>query len=193
MRLRHDRCGQPNGVGQLQKNSGVSLKQRGNTKDSANHNGAYVGLCNATLSPAGTFIAANYNLPFDVDAFVQAGRQLLDEVERALGWMYETLHTDGRTKGRIEYTVWSEVFSCPNCAGEMVFLDAPLDEKTKRVKDTFPCPHCGAESYTKSRMERLYETCIDPVLNTIIRTPRRRPVLVSYKVVRLQAAVQGSL
>ena len=95
------------------------------------------------LSPAATFIAANYNLPFDVDAFVQAGRQLLDEVERALGWMYETLHTDGRTKGRIEYTVWSEVFSCPNCAGEMVFLDEALDEKTKRVKDTFPCPHCG--------------------------------------------------
>ena len=27
--------------------------------------------------------------------------------------MYETLHSDGKTKGRIEYTVWSEVFSCP--------------------------------------------------------------------------------
>ena len=39
------------------------------------------------LSPAATFIAANYNLPFDVDAFVQAGRQLLDEIERELGWM----------------------------------------------------------------------------------------------------------
>ena len=81
------------------------------------------------LSPAATFIAANYNLPFDVDAFVQAGRQLLDEVERELGWMYETLHTDGKTKGRIEYTVWSEVFSCPNCAGEVVFLDEALDRR----------------------------------------------------------------
>jgi predicted RNA-binding Zn-ribbon protein involved in translation (DUF1610 family) len=113
------------------------------------------------LSPAATFIAANYNLPFDVDAFVQAGRQLLDEVERELGWMYETLHTDDRTKGHIEYTVWSEVFSCPNCAGEVVFLDEALDEKTKRVKETFPCPNCGVD-LTKSRMERLYETHIDP-------------------------------
>jgi hypothetical protein len=133
------------------------------------------------LSPAATFIAANYNLPFDVDAFAQAGRQLLDEVENELGWMYETLHTDGKTKGRIEYTVWSEVFTCPDCAGEVVFLDEALDEKTKRVRDAFPCPHCGAE-LSKSYMERSYETRIDPALHTTIRIPRRRPALISYKI-----------
>jgi len=81
------------------------------------------------LSPAATFIAANYNLPFDVNAFAHAGRQLLDEVEHELGWMYETFHTDGKTKGRIEYTVWSEVFTCPDCAGEVVFLDEPWIRK----------------------------------------------------------------
>ncbi|MHB1161929.1 MAG: DNA methyltransferase, partial [Chloroflexota bacterium] len=57
------------------------------------------------LSPAATFIASNYNLPSDVGAFAKAGQQLLREVEEETGWMYETLHTDGR-KGRIEYTVW---------------------------------------------------------------------------------------
>ena len=30
------------------------------------------------LSPAATFIAANYNIPFDVDAFAQAAQKLLD-------------------------------------------------------------------------------------------------------------------
>jgi hypothetical protein len=124
------------------------------------------------LSPAATFIAANYNLPFDADAFAQAGRQLLDEVEHELGWMYATLHTDGRTKGRIEYTVWSEVFTCPDCAGEVVFLHEALDEKTKRVRDTFPCPHCRAE-LSKSHMERSYETRIDPALHTTIHIPSR--------------------
>ena len=99
------------------------------------------------LSPAATFIAANYNLPFDVRAFAKAGKQLLDEIEQELGWMYETLHTDSKTKGRIEYTVWSEVFSCPDCAGEVVFLDEALDEDSKQVRDIFPCPHCGSESY----------------------------------------------
>jgi hypothetical protein len=67
------------------------------------------------LSPAATFIGANYNIPFDVDAFAIAGKQLLQEVEQEIGWMYETLHSDGKTKARISYMVWSEVFSCPSC------------------------------------------------------------------------------
>jgi hypothetical protein len=36
-------------------------------------------------SPAATFIAANYNLPFDLGAFAAAGRQLLKELEQELG------------------------------------------------------------------------------------------------------------
>jgi 16S rRNA G966 N2-methylase RsmD len=131
------------------------------------------------LSPAATFIAANYNLPFDVDVFVQAGRQLLAEVEHELYWMYETLHTDGRTKGRIEYTVWSEVFSCPNCVNEVVFLDEALDEKTKRVQDTFPCPHCGA-NLTKNNLERIFETRIDPADSSVWKRVSFRPSLISY-------------
>ena len=79
------------------------------------------------LGPAATFIAANYNLPFDVRAFARKAQRILDEVARELGWMYETLHTDGKTKARINYTVWSQVFSCPECSGEMVFLEEALD------------------------------------------------------------------
>jgi DNA modification methylase len=133
------------------------------------------------LAPAATFIAANYNLPFDVNEFAEAGRRVLDEVEQEIGWMYETIHTDGHTRGRIEYTVWSEVFTCPDCAGEVVFLAQALDPETKRVKDSFPCPHCGAE-LTKKRLERLYETKLDKALNTTIRTPKRQPVLIVYKI-----------
>jgi hypothetical protein len=54
------------------------------------------------LSPAATFIAANYSIPFDVDAFAKAGKQLLNEVDKEIGWMYETLHSDGKTKARID-------------------------------------------------------------------------------------------
>ena len=67
------------------------------------------------LGPAATFIAAEYNLPFDVQAFASTARKLLSEVEAEIGWMYETRHTDGRV-GRINYTVWSEVFNCPHCS-----------------------------------------------------------------------------
>jgi hypothetical protein len=133
------------------------------------------------LAPAATFIAANYNLPFDVDAFAAAGRQLLDEVADELGWMYETLHTDGKTVGRIEYTVWSEVFRCPNCSGEVVFLDEALDEESKRVKETFPCPHCSA-ALTKDNLERVLESRADAALGTTWRRVKFRPSLICYVV-----------
>ena len=112
------------------------------------------------LSPAATVIGANYNLPFDVDVFAKAGKQLLRDVEREIGWMYETLHSDGKTKGRIEFTVWTQLYSCPECAGEVNFTDEALDEDTKRVREDFPCPHCGAE-LTKKRLEKLYVTAFD--------------------------------
>jgi DNA modification methylase len=133
------------------------------------------------LSPAATFIAANYNLPFDVEAFAQAGKRLLKEVEDELGWMYETLHTDGKTIGRIEYTVWSEVFTCPHCAGEVNFLDEALDDDSKRVKETFPCPHCSAD-LNKDNLERVFESRIDPVSGVEWRRVKFQPSLISYTV-----------
>lgn len=71
--------------------------------------------------------------------------------------MYQTLH-DGRTKGSINFTVWSEVFTCPECSGEVVFLDEAFDEETKTVADTFPCPSCNTELSKKGNLERAFET-----------------------------------
>jgi len=133
------------------------------------------------LSPAATFIAANYNLPFDVEMFAKEGRKLLNEVEQELGWMYETLHKDGKTKGRIEYTVWSQIYSCPECAGEVNFIDEALDEESKRVKDSFPCPHCSAE-LTKQKMERLFASTVDSGTGKTLQTPKRQPSLIIYSV-----------
>ncbi len=133
------------------------------------------------LSPAATFIAANYNVPFDVDAFAKAGKQLLKTLEQEIGWMYETLHTDGKTKGRIDYTVWSQLYSCPECSGEVNFTEEALDADTKRVRDDFPCPHCGA-GLTKQRLERLYTAKVDAATGKTIQIPKRAPTLISYQV-----------
>ena len=133
------------------------------------------------LSPAATFIGANYNIPFDVDAFAKAGKQLLKELEQDIGWMYETLHSDGKTKGRIEYTVWSEVFSCPECAGTVNFLDEALEDESKRVRDVFPCPHCGAQ-LNKDRLERVLETRTDPATGQSWQRVKFQPSIISYMV-----------
>jgi len=130
------------------------------------------------LSPAATFIAANYNLPFDVDAFARAAQRLLKEVEDEIGWMYETRHTDGKV-GRIHYTVWSDIFTCPECSGEIVFVREALDESKKQLRKDFLCPHCRA-SLTSKKLERSYTTSYDPGIRDTIRIPKRVPVLVRY-------------
>lgn len=132
------------------------------------------------LSPAATFIGANYNLPFDVDAFAKAGKELLRDLEREIGWMYETQHSDGKTKGKIEYTVWSEIFSCPECTGEINFIDEALDEE-KSVRAEFPCPHCGSK-LTKKSLERREEAKIDLATGRTLVSTKRAPSLIAYKV-----------
>jgi hypothetical protein len=133
------------------------------------------------LSPAATFIAANYNLPFDVDAFSKAGKQLLLDVEKEIGWMYETQHSDGKTIGRIEYTVWSEVLSCNSCAGEVVFTEAALDLETFRVDEIIICPHCGSKA-SKEQMDLVFESFIDPVTGNVSKRPKRTAFLIQYKI-----------
>lgn len=133
------------------------------------------------LSPAATFIAANYNIPFDLTTFSHTAAQLLRDVELEIGWMYKTLHTDGKTKGRINYTVWSEVFSCPECAGEVVFLDEALDTNTKKTRSVFPCRRCSAE-LTKNNLERSFEVLVDPVSGKTRKQIRFQVVLIDYSV-----------
>ena len=134
------------------------------------------------LGPAATFIAANYTLPFDIDTFAQAGRQLLDELETELGWMYETLHTDGKTKGRIEYTVWSEVFSCAECSGDIVFVRDVYNPDTKRISKKIICPHCGATAKKKEDLDLLFETRFEASLGKMIKVPKRIPFLIKYRI-----------
>ena len=133
------------------------------------------------LSPAATFIAYNYNTPIDVTAFEREAKRILKEVEVECGWMYETLHTDGKTKSKINYTVWSDVFLCPECTREVIFWEAAVDRKAGSVRDEFPCPHCGA-MLTKRRMDRAWVNKYDSTIKRTIRQAKQVPVLINYTV-----------
>ncbi len=143
------------------------------------------------LSPAATFIAYNYNTPVDVRAFEQEARRILIDVERECGWMYRTQHVvDGKVQkdakgnpimGKINYTVWSDVFICPSCSGELVFWEVAVDKEEGRVRDEFPCPHCGA-NLTKRSLERATERVYDRDIGEFITRARQVPVLINYSV-----------
>ena len=133
------------------------------------------------LGPAATFIAAGYNLPFNLADFERAAKSLLAALDEELGWMYETTHTNGKTRGRINYTVWSEVFSCPECTGEVNFIEEALDTETSKTRNVFPCPHCQAE-LNKDRLERVFETLVDPVTKKPWKRITLRAVRINYNV-----------
>lgn len=133
------------------------------------------------LSTAATFIAYNYNTPVEPREFEAQSKRILEEVERDLGWMYETRHTDGVAKGRVNYTVWSDVFTCPECAGEVVFWNAAVDQVRKQILDDFACPHCSVK-ITKRSLERAWTIVHDEAIKKTVRQAKQVPVLINYSV-----------
>ena len=133
------------------------------------------------LSPAATFIANNYNTPLDIYTFDKTAARILQEVESECEWMFETLHTDGKTIGKINYVIWSDVFICSECTGEVVFWNAAVDKSAKKVFDEFSCPHCSA-SLTKRNMGRAWVTKFDQKIQKNITQAKQTPVLINYSI-----------
>lgn len=132
------------------------------------------------LSPIASFIAYNYNTPIESGAFGNEVQHILTDVENEYGWMYETLH-DGGLVGKINYTVWSDVFLCPDCSGEIIFWDTAVDKEQGEIRDEFACPHCDKKQ-TKRGLNKAMITVFDQVLKTTIRQPKMVPVLINYTV-----------
>jgi hypothetical protein len=118
-------------------------------------------------------------LPVDAGAFDKASKDILDRFDAELGWMYETTHTNGKP-ARIEYTVWSEVFTCPECGSPVAFYDVGFNRATGKVEEPFRCPGagCGAE-LSKTQLERRFTTVRTPVGDLIERVDLR-PARVHY-------------
>lgn len=131
------------------------------------------------LSPAATFIAYNYITPFDVNVFESETKRVLKEVKDECGWMYETLHTDGKTKCMITYSIWSDIFVCPDCASEIVFWDVAVDQGNGVVRSEFECPKCKSV-LSKRALERAFVTFQDSELGTLVRQAKQVPVRYTY-------------
>ncbi len=136
------------------------------------------------LSPAATFIAYNYNTPVDVTAFDFEAKRILDEIKEECGWMYQTMHKDGKTMGRINYTIWSEVFICPNCGNEMVFWESAVDPETGyRTEKEKPivCSGCGAAN-PLIKWEIGTIKYFDPIIGKTLTSVKRIPVQINYSI-----------
>lgn len=131
------------------------------------------------LAPIGSFIGHNYNHGQDPLHFEIEAKQILEDVKKELGWVYETIHLPTQTKGEINYIVWSDIYLCPECSNEMVFWDVAVDENNGKVLDNFCCKECGT-SLTKDKLIKSWSTIFDTELNKTVEKTRSFPVLINY-------------
>jgi DNA modification methylase len=133
------------------------------------------------LSPAATFIAANYLTPVDTDELHREAEGIIARLKSELGWMFETNH-HGKP-AVIDYVIWSDILLCSECSKEIVFWEAAVDweEGEKGIVATeFKCSHCHA-LVTKRNLVRAFETVYDPFLRQSRRSRKMVPVKISYR------------
>ncbi len=135
------------------------------------------------LSPAATLIAAGYNLTNDPQACADYARELLARFNREYGWMYETRDPATGARCPIDFTVWSEVFSCPDCSGEIEYWSLAYDESSGKIDDLLICPHCSAE-LAKRSLARQTTTYFDKAFQRTRTRQVLRPVEIHYQLNR---------
>jgi len=143
------------------------------------------------LAPAATFMSSVFNQKVDKSNFLEL-RLALDSLETSYSWAWETSHIDGRTKGKINYVVWSEVFLCPECANEINYYQNAFEsigDGAVVYKEVFRCPGCNAAVAKKpkkdsgiSKLERKLVSIYDEQIGETIRQQERVPSLINYKV-----------
>jgi len=153
------------------------------------------------LSPAAAFFSYKHNASLDLLVFEKESNLLLERVEDECGWMYKTLHkpNEGQVNravaliqaqerpdlssigpiGNINYVVWSDVFSCPQCSGEIIFWRDAVDVRAGKIRETFDCPHCGI-TLTKRELNRTWLQKIDAATGLVEKQAKLTPVRISY-------------
>jgi hypothetical protein len=143
------------------------------------------------LAPIASFISYNYSNLNGRREFQTEVERVIQESYERLAWMYQTRHYRKQSSqialddkqfdiGTINYTVWSDVFICPNCSTEFVFGDVAIDS-TGSVMSSFVCPSCNAK-LKKDDCKHAVHSFFDPVLKEPHETNKQVPVLINYSV-----------
>jgi DNA modification methylase/predicted RNA-binding Zn-ribbon protein involved in translation (DUF1610 family) len=168
------------------KSLGYKVDPSGSIREADGTEVSHIGIRHAILSdlsPLATGIAAGYLKLIDRYAFVQEAGRIVDNVEKHLKDLYRP--SDGGA-GRIESTIWSDVFICPNCSEELVYWDTAV--RAESVQPSFKCPHCKAvlgkvasKQTGATKLGRAFTTAFDPVLHKAVTLPKSIPVVENVK------------
>ncbi|WP_286230462.1 DNA methyltransferase [Neobacillus mesonae] len=132
------------------------------------------------LSTVATHISKMYNSPQNVEEFIKISEKILNKVVNEYSWMFETTHPGvENSKGKINYIIWSEVFSCPECAENLEYWNIAVNEESNSFNEKFKCTNCGSD-LEKKNLDKVFETFYDDVINENIRTVKHIPIRINY-------------
>lgn len=140
------------------------------------------------ISPIASFISNNYN-NIEADKLEKEAEKIFDLINSEYDWLYKTKHivnTDTRQSifeengyGRIDYIIWSQVFSCPYCKEEYKFWDWGVNKKTEKTLKDYECKCCGS-IINKRNSKKIFINFFDSSLNENYKLTKYEPALISY-------------
>lgn len=130
------------------------------------------------LSPVAAFIAYNCNREANVYELREEIDQWLNEAQRNVGWVYETVHS-GMQKGTISYSVWSQSVICPHCGQKVLFYDLVTAPGVKAKDRAVTCPHCGMRA-DKADFIKSVEPVFDTACGETVERIERHPIKIFY-------------
>ena len=130
------------------------------------------------LSPVATFIAYNCNRQADSIELSKELEDWLQKVQSSVGWVYETNH-EGKRKGTISYSVWSQTVICPHCGKSMLFYDLTTAPGVKAKDREVKCLFCDVKE-DKANFIKSITPIYDDVCGEQVSRIERHPIKIFY-------------
>ncbi len=166
-----------------------------------NFDSTQVGKRNAVLidlAPAATFIAKNLSKKVDIEFVSKNLLSRIQFIKEEYEWAFSTIAVpvgemqenkaqdffskNKKKFGKINYTIFSEIYTCPSCSGEINYWEATVKEGEVSSKDEvipLHCPNCSAH-FDKRVLEKVAVKKLDPISNELIAEPKVVPVRINY-------------
>lgn len=98
----------------------------------------------ADVNPMAYWVVRQALAPLDLDAFGEAARSLVGEVEREIGDLYSTECLGCGGDAAVKYFIWVKTQACPECNVENdLFPGYLLAEATRHPRHVVACAQCG--------------------------------------------------
>ncbi len=126
------------------------------------------------LSTVATFIASNYRGSVSnlINEFQIEATRILNGIERKAGELFSIDKNARAYKGTLEYSVWSDVFYCPNCGAELCYWDMAVDTSNWTLRNTMACSGCSSVLQRKD-LERAWVSYRDPLCSETVKRAKK--------------------